>query len=176
MKLQFRISEPEFLTFQLYTLTKSEHVQSRMKRGRIFATIMGVILTVNLFVTSANIAGAIMIAVCVAIYMMYPRYHKWRMKRNFIKYIRHNYQERFNQVEELEIHDKGVLSRNQSGEGEIPKAELTELVEIQDLFLLRMKNGASIILPKKDVSELEKLKSKLKKIGVPFRAELDWAY
>lgn len=176
MKLQFRISEPEFLTFQLYTLSKSKHVQSRMKRGRIFASILGLILTFNLFISDATVAGFAFIGVTVLIYIFYPNYHKWRMKRNFKRYIHHNYQDRFDQQEELEIHDNGVLSRNVSGEGEIPKSDLTELVEIKDLFLLRMKNGASIILPKKDVQEIEKMKLQLKKIGVPFREELLWSY
>ncbi len=176
MKLQFRISEPEFLTFQLYTLSKSEHVMSRMIRGRMFAGILGLIPAVNLFITGQWIAGIAFIGVAGLIYLYYPKYHKWRMKRNYKKYIHHNYQDRFNQIEELKIHSKGVLSRNISGEGEIPKAELTELVEIKDLFLLRMKNGASIILPKKDIQEIEKVKAQLKKIGVSFREELNWEY
>lgn len=176
MNLRFQIAEQDFLTFQLYTLSKSAHVQSRMKRGRIFATILGLILSFNLFISDAKIAGFVMIGVCGLIYYFYPQYHKWRMKRNFKKYIRHNYQERFDQPEELTIHSKGALSKNISGEGEIPKSEFSELVEIDRLYLLRMKNGASIILPKKDIQEVEKLKVELKKINVPFREELNWSY
>jgi hypothetical protein len=147
-----------------------------MKRGRIFATILGLILAFNLFISDARIPSIVMIGICGLIYNYYPQYHKWRMKRNFKKYIRHNYQERFNQPEELTIHNQGALSKNISGEGEIPKTEFSELVEIDKLYLLRMKNGASIILPKKDIQEIEKLKSELKKINVPFREELDWKY
>ena len=176
MTLKFNISEKDFLTFQLYTLSKSEKVQQRMKRGRIFATILGVILAFNLFITEAFYAGIIMIVGIGLIYYFYPQYHKWRMKRNFAKYIKHNYHERFDKEEELTIHDKGILSKNMSGEGEIPKEELTKLMEIQDLFLIGMKNGAAIIIPKKGIGEASRLKSALKNIGVGYVAELDWKY
>ncbi len=176
MHLQFKISEIDFLTFQLYTLSKSEKVQQRMKRGRIFATILGVILAFNLFITDAMYAGIVMVVGIVLIYYFYPQYHKWRMKRNFANYIKHNYNERFDKEEELTVHDKGILSKNISGEGEIPKSELTKLIEIQELFLIGMTNGAAIILPKNEVSEASRFKSALKNIGVGYVAELDWKY
>ena len=97
------------------------------------------------------------------------------MKRNFKRYIHTNYKDRFEQTEELTFLSKGVLSKNISGEGEIPKAELTELVEISTIFLLRMKNGASIILPKGQVDG-KAVKAEVKKLGVPYREELNWKY
>ena len=98
------------------------------------------------------------------------------MKHNFANYIKHNYNERFDKEEELTVHDKGILSKNISGEGEIPKSELTKLIEIQELFLIGMTNGAAIILPKNEVSEASRFKSALKNIGVGYVAELDWKY
>ncbi len=175
MNLKFSISEDEFLTFQLYTLSKSLNVLKKMKRGQIFATILGIILAFNLFISDAFWPGTVMLVVCIGIYLYYPQYHKWRMKRNFKRYIHINYKDRFEQSEELTFHNKGVLSKNISGEGEIPKAELTELVEISTIFLLRMKNGASIILPKGQIDAL-KLKAQVKKLGLPFREELNWKY
>lgn len=176
MHLRFQIAEKDFLTFQLYTLSKSAHVQSRMKRGRFFATLLGLILTFNLFISSAPVAASVMVAVSVCIYLYYPNYHKWRMKRNFKKYIRHNYHDRFDQNEELTLHSKGALSKNSSGEGEIPKTDFTELVEIENLYLLRMKNGAALILPRDQLSEIDKFKTEIKKLGIPFRSELSWKY
>jgi prepilin signal peptidase PulO-like enzyme (type II secretory pathway) len=175
MNFKFSITAEEFLTFQLYTLSKSENVRKKMKRGQIFATILGVILAFNLFISDALWPSIVMLLVCIAIYFYYPIYHKWRMKRNYKKYIDYAYKERFDHPEELTFHPKGVLSKNISGEGEIAKADLMELVEIEKLLLLRMKNGASIILPKKEVDEAE-VKANVKKLGLPFRQELDWRY
>ena len=176
MQFTFKISESDFLTFQLYTLTKSENVKRKMKRGRIFATLLGAILAFNLLISHALYAGGIMMLGVVLIYIYYPKYHKWRMKSNFKKFIRRNYRDRFGVEEELHILPTGVLSKNISGEGEISKAELTQLVEIPSLFLLGMRNGSSIILPKAEKIDSQKLKSELKKIGIDYKAELDWKY
>ncbi len=176
MTFSFTISESDFLTFQLYTLSKSDNVLVRMKRGRIFATILGAILAFNLLISDALYAGVVMTIGVLFIYLLYPKYHKWRMKKNFQKYIRRTHKDRFDQPEELQIQAKGILSKNYSGEGEIKKSELFELIEIPTLFLLAMKNGASIILPKSQLTNTELLKSELKKIGVPYRAEMNWQY
>lgn len=176
MHLRFTISEDNFLSFQLYTLSKSEKVRKKMKRGQIFAPILGLILAFNLFISNAFWPGIIMSVLCVVIYFYYPTYHKWRMKRNFKMYIRRNYHDRFGQEEELTFMRNGVLSKNISGEGEIAKKELLDCIEISDLLLLRMKNGASLLLPKQQLSDLNVVKAEIKKLGLPFHAELDWKY
>jgi hypothetical protein len=55
-------------------------------------------------------------------------------------------------------------------------SELDLLTEIPDYYFLKMKNGSSIILPKRNIQEGEKLKKELKKLEVPLQQQLNWAY
>ncbi|MFA7273904.1 MAG: YcxB family protein [Crocinitomicaceae bacterium] len=176
MIFSFKIEQKDFLEFQLYTVSQSINVLKTRQRGRIITTLAAFLLTINLFVTGSQIAGLVMLVVAIFTYIFYPRFHRWRLKLHFTKYSKKNYGNHFGQDEVLEIHSNYIISKNIAGEGKVLASELDLLTEIPDYYFLKMKNGSSIILPKRDIQEGEKLKKELKKLGVPLQQQLNWVY
>jgi hypothetical protein len=176
MLFTFKIEKDDFLTFQLYTVSKSVNVLKTRRRGQLLTSIAGFLLSVNLFVTGSKIAAVFMLAISIMTYVFYPRYHRWRLKSHFKKYSKKNYGSQFGQEENLETQSDYVISKNIAGEGKVLSSELYDLTEIRDHFFLKMKNGSSIILPKRDIKEEKGLVKEFKKMGVPLIQELDWVY
>jgi hypothetical protein len=176
MLFKFSVEQIDFLTFQLFTVSKSDTVLRTRRRGQLLTSIAGLLLSINLFVTGSTIAGFVMLAVAVATYLFYPRYHRWRLKSHFLKYSKKNYGSQFGQEESLETKIDHIISKNIAGEGKVKSTELESLTEIADYYFLKMKNGSSIILPKRDIKEEKELVKELKKMGVPLIQELEWAY
>ena len=176
MILRFKIEQNDFLAFQLYTVSQSPSVLKTRRRGQIFTTFAALLLTLNLFVTGSQIAGSVLLLVSVITYVFYPKFHRWRLKLHFIRYSKKNYGDHFGQEEVLEIHSNHIISKNRTGEGTILASELELLTEIPGYYFLKMKNGSSIILPKRAIEESEKMIVEFKKIGVPFEQKLNWVY
>lgn len=176
MLFTFKIEQNDFLTFQLHTVSKSSTVLKTRRRGQLLTSIAGVLLALNLFVTGSKIAAVVMLAVAISIYLLYPRYHRWKLKSHFLKFSKKNYGSQFGQEESIETKSDHIISKNISGEGKVKSSELVELMEIQNYFFLKMKNGSSIILPKRDIKEEKALVKELKTMGVTLVQELDWVY
>jgi hypothetical protein len=176
MHITFKIEQDDFLTFQLYTVSQSKNVLRTRRRGQLLTTVAGLLLTLNLFVTGSYIAACVMLVFAIAIYFLYPRYHKWRLKSHFLKFSKKNYGSQFGQEESLETKGDHIISKNIAGEGKVNARELESLIEIKEHYFLKMKNGSSIILPKRDILETKELKKDLKKMGVKMIKDLDWVY
>jgi hypothetical protein len=176
MILNFKIEQKDFLIFQLYTVSQSANVLKTRRRGQIITTLAAFLLTLNLFVTGSRMAGFVMLVIAAVTYVFYPRFHRWRLKQHFKQYSKKNYGNHFGQDEVLEIHSNYIISKNIAGEGKVLASELDLLTEIPDYYFLKMKNGSSIILPKRNIQEGEKLKKELKKLEVPLQQQLNWAY
>ncbi len=176
MLFTFKIEQNDFLTFQLYTVSKSTNVVKTRLRGRILTSVAGLLLSINLFVTGSSIAATIMLGIAIGTYALYPKYHKWRLKKHFEKYSKKNYGTHFGQEESLETHTDYLVSKNISGEGKIDKSELEALTEIGDYFFLKMKNGSSIIIPKRFLKNPSDIENEIRKYGIVHSKELDWEY
>jgi hypothetical protein len=176
MIFTFKIEQNDFLTFQLYTVSKSKNVIKTRRRGQLLTSIAGLLLMLNLFVTGSKIAGIFMLVISILTYLFYPRYHRWRLKSHFKKYSKKNYGSQFGQEESLETKTDHIISKNIAGEGKVLTSELENLTEINDYFFLKMKNGSSIILPKRDLSNEKDLVNELKTMRVPLIQELNWMY
>lgn len=176
MLFTFKIEQNDFLTFQLYTVSKSLNVLKTRQRGRFLTSIAGLLLAINLFVTGSYIAGVLMLAVAILTYSFYPRYHRWRLKNHFIKYSKKNYGSHFGQEESLETNKDFIISKNIAGEGKVKVSELDSLIELSDYFFLKMKNGSSIIIPKRFLENSTDFINEIGKYNIPLTQELNWKY
>lgn len=174
MILKYKIKEQDFLDFQLFTASKSDRINKKKRNGWILLTV-GAIVIAFLFYLKENTTITIYFGfVAVVCGLFYPKYFKWRYKKYYKTYIKENYSKRFGETETLEINDNHILSKDKTGEGKINLSEIEIINETDNHFFLKISIGASLLIPKKELKNVDKLREKFKEIGLAINNETNW--
>jgi hypothetical protein len=174
------LDENDYLTFQLFTASKTP----RIKNGRIRSWILSIILLLSLaflFYESNNDALAVYFLILSGVAaIFYPMYSRWRYKSHYLKFIRDTFKNRFGESCELIMEGDTIITKDRSGEFKMNKSEIEEINEIKDYYFLKTRTGASLIISKRKSGELERLGHQIKSLvdnyGVKHNVELDWRW
>lgn len=83
MILEIKIEEQDFLTYQLFTASKSDRIQKKKIKGWMLLTIGCVLATIYFYVDqnpAMTVYFAVMTLICG---LFYPTYYRWRLKRHY---------------------------------------------------------------------------------------------
>lgn len=182
MILQYKIREEDYLTHQLYMASKSKSI----KRKRItfwiivpFAYALFAYLSYFDF-RQPNMAY-VMVGLAFFWFILYPFYSKWNYKRHYSKHINENLKGQFDQLVKLELNDQNISIKDEKGnKSEISFPTLKEIIEIPEHFLIKLTSNSSIILPKKEFSDIKEVQKFLglivKRHNIPFCKETQWKW
>lgn len=177
MEIGYTLDEDDFLQYQLYTSSKSKTIKRR--RLIMWALIPVLYLALALY-NYANknelLFPVILLIFTILWFIFYPIYSKFRYKKHYKKYVQTNYKTRFFKPVELNINSNYIEAKDFTGESKINISEIEYLVELKDQFLLHVSSNASIIIPKRDLQEIDDFKNEFKKLNIPIREELNWKW
>jgi hypothetical protein len=176
MTLEYKINEQDFLDFQLFTASKSDRINKKKRNGWILLTLGSIVIAFYFFL-SENIAMTIYFGlVAIVCGLFYPKYFKWRYKKHYKTYIQENYSKRFGQIEYLEINSDYIFSKDKTGEGKINLSEIERVDETDNHFFLKISTGMSLLIPKSELGNIDKLREKFKEIGLIINDETKWSW
>lgn len=174
------LDENDFLTFQLYTASKTPRIRRTRIRSWIF-TIVTFLCSSYLFYNSENNSlGNYFLVLTGLTLILYPFYSRWRYKRHYLNYIRDTYGNRFGEKCDLQITTDTIGSKDKTGEVIINKKEIEEINEIKDYYFLKARSGVTLIISKIKSDDIEKIEDLIKSLreeyGVKHNIELDWKW
>lgn len=176
MILEYKIEEQDFLDFQLFTASKSDRINKKKRNGWILLT-MGSVVMALYFYLNENVAMTIYFGlVAIACGLFYPKYFRWRYKNHYKTYIQENYSKRFGQVETLEINNDWIFSKDKTGEGKINISEIERVDETNNHFFLKISTGLSMLIPKKQLENVDELRENFEEIGLTVNNETNWTW
>ena len=176
MNYQYTIKEKDLLGFQIYTASKSERINRKKNAGRIIMTLISVFLLFN-FYSASNTAMTIYFSiVTITIWVLYPRYFKWRYTKLYSNFIIENYASMFNQIEFIEIQKNHLLIKNNTGEGKVKISEVERVIEVQNYLYVKFTVGTALITPKDQVSNYSEIIECYKALNIPCIDELNWKW
>lgn len=127
----------------------------------------GALLATIYFYMSHNMALAIYFAtITAASAIFYPKYFKWRFKKHYKTFVRENYSKRFGQEVKIEIGDDVVAMEEKAGEAKLNVSELEHVDETENHFFVKIASGGALIVPKRDLDNMNELRQKWKDIGL----------
>jgi hypothetical protein len=180
MNVEFTLEKEDFLTFQLYTASKSETVIKTRNKYRIRVPIAYAILSIILYEFADIIFAGIFLCVGLLWYLLYPYYIRKKYVKHYSKHIDEQYKNRFGKSESLTIKSDVIESKDIIGESKINMREIEELNEIKDYYFIKFSSGVSLIIPKNRIKKSEELKEKLQNIvsdlSIKHNQELDWKW
>jgi purine-cytosine permease-like protein len=176
MTFEFKISEQDFLDFQLFTASKSDRINKKKRNGWLFLTIGAIVVALYFYVNHNTFLSIYSGLVAIVFGLFYPKYFKWRYKKHYKTYIKDIYSKRFGQIETIEISNDSILSKDKTGEGRINLSEIEQIDETDNHFFLKISTGISLIIPKKELNNTANLKKKFKDIGLTLNDETNWKW
>ncbi len=176
MIYEYKLDENDFLEYQLFTVSKSERMLKKKRNSRILLTVGASIIS-GYFYISGNIGMTYYFAlIALLTSLFYPKYYKWRYRKHFLNFIRTNYTSKFNETSSIEITASQIIAKDASGEGRVQLKEVEKVSEVKDHFFILIKSGDSLIIPKKQLSNISDLLSEFSRNNISIEKELDWSW
>ena len=174
MKLEYKINEQDFLAFQLFSASKSERINKQKRHGWIIMTVGSLLVTFYFYLNHYTVMTIYFALIAIASGLFYPKYFRWKHKKNYKTHIQENYSKRFGQIETLEIRNDSIISKDKTGEGKIFLSELEKIDETKNHFFLKISSGLSLIIPKNEIENSDKLRQKFIDLGLTLNNETHW--
>jgi hypothetical protein len=120
--------------------------------------------------------GILYIIFAVGCFILFPAFQYKRHVRYFSNYVEDKYSELFGEVLEISLDQEYLYIKVLSSESKIAFCDIKEILEIEEYFILRFKLGRTALMPKKQISNFEEIKTffllQTTKLGVPFKEDL----
>jgi len=174
------LDESDYLTFQLYTASKTPRIRKARIRSWIGTTVSFACFA-YIFYGSDNNVLAVYFLVCAGLSLtLFPFYSRWRYKRHYLKYIRDTYKNRFGEKCDIEFDSDTIFTKDRTGEARINKSEIEEINEIRDYYFIKFRTGTNLIISKTKSDNIEKIKTEIKSLvdtmGIKHNIEPDWKW
>jgi hypothetical protein len=180
MTIEYTLDKVDFLTFQLYSASKSERIRKIRTRNKMMLPLVYLGISIILyFIESIELAIIIFLSGLLWI-LIYPFYDRRKYVKHYEKYILEIYKNRLGKPENLKFEGDYVHSSDFTGETKMYLSELEELNEISDYYYLKFNSGVSLIIPKRKVDNIESLDQFLNelatRLGIKHNIELNWRW
>ncbi|MBL7706394.1 MAG: hypothetical protein JNM21_12695 [Taibaiella sp.] len=180
MTINYYLDKDDFLNYQLYTASQSEHIKKKRLRGRIVLTLVYFLLA--LYSYSTDRTGLMIVACLVAVlgYFLYPLWDRKRYIRHYEQFIEAHRKERAGKKATLTFSDDFIYAVEGEMESKIPTTEIEEITEINTNIFMKLKSGQSLILSKNKIGELTALilflKAFAEQRGINYLQEQNWKW
>ncbi|WP_269524854.1 YcxB family protein [Coraliomargarita parva] len=170
MEITYSLTEDDFVAFQMYASGESKQQRKRRLRGRFLVPVIWGLIALYFVSDSDVVVGSVFLLGAVVWLLGYPAYAKWLYRRHFRNHLKENNRGQMNQEVTLRLETEGVFSSGVDSEGTLKYSGFDQLIELETLYLIRLKQGMTLLLPKERLAS-EELSSFMD--AVSMRTELE---
>jgi hypothetical protein len=174
------LDENDFLTFQLYTASKTPRNKNSRIRSWVLTVVTFACMAFLFYYSDNEYLGYYFLALSGLSLILFPFYSRWRYKQFYLRYIRDNFKNRFGEHTELEFNDDSFVARDKTGEVKINKSEIEEINEIKDYYFMKTRTGLTLIISKTKADDIERVRREVRSLveihGIPHNIELNWKW
>jgi hypothetical protein len=180
MTYEFQLEESDFLTQQLYRMSKLPKTRKDKVYGWIGTPILFAAVALFFWRSNNQPLTYYFIVLAIAAIAFYPAYHLWRYKRHCAKHVHNNVREMSDLRMSLTFGKDQFVMAGKTGESKINYSELKQVDELGTHFLLQLKNGQAVIVPKRELNDQPEFTTELHQIAadrqIYWNSETDWAW
>jgi len=176
MEFIYKLESIDFLQYQLFTASKSKRIIKKKMYGWLVFTLAASIFALYCYFNNST-ALAIYFGVIAAVWgLFYPKYFSWKYYKHYKSFINENYKNRFGKTTTVSFSKDYIIATDDTGEGKIKTREIINVNETSQHLFITFLSGASLIIPKRELTNFNELKNGLIKIGCSINNELSWAW
>lgn len=155
MKITYRLSEEDYVAFQMYISSVSEqHIQQR-NRNRLVVPILSSVLSFAMMASDNGTLGLILLLCSIGSYFVYPRFTKGQWERHFRKLVQGNYQKHIGVDISIELGHDGFTTATAEAQSELSLSSLDALVELERIYVIRFGDVHGLAVPKEGATTFE---------------------
>ena len=180
MTLEYTIDEKDFLTYHLYTTSKSESIKKRRVRNKVLVPIVYLALGLFSLYQDKMGLGIIFIVIGILWYFIYPLWEKQRYVNHFKAFIDERYKNTLGRMATMQLENEYILAKDEGAESKVLTTEIEEINEISSAIFIKLKTAQSIIFPKNKINDLnsliERLRALASTLNVKYNVEDKWEW
>ena len=151
MRIEFSLSENDYLTYNLYVLSKNQK-RKWLPRLLGFLSLLIIIYTIFNF-RNINLQGLMFPLLFFAIIASYVFFGKNIYLKKILKSnIRKNYQKYINKTVLMDINESFIIEKRGENETKTSVSELIEIISIPTLFLLKISENRAYLISKSQIN------------------------
>lgn len=159
VEIEYLLTEEDYLHFNMFHVKNSKTATRSLNLQRFLTPLFFVTFAfVFSAITDIALLGILMTFIVISILWMifYPKYFYAHVRRQTKKMIQEGKNEGLLGKHHLLMSEEGIFETTSNGETRIGWASLKECKEDEDYFYLYNSGLSAIILPKRDLTNVEK--------------------
>lgn len=180
MRIDYKIDENDFLTYQLYVASKSEKIKKNRKRTKLIIPVLYIALALWFMVQDSHSLAFIFFIIALFWFFLYPLWERRRYMNHYKRCIKEHYKDRIGKTASIEFDNELIIAKDSQIESKIVTRELEEIAEISTTIFIKLKGGQSLILPKEKINDIDSLTARLKELATYLHIEYNiddkWAW
>lgn len=180
MIIDYKIDENDYLTYQLFSASKSAHFKRKRQRNKIILPIIYVFFGLLFLFVNKSSLTILFFVVGFLWFFIYPLWERRRYIKHFKGFIKENYKDRLGRVATLEFTNEYILAKDSGSESKVLSTELEEICEIPTTIFVKIKSGQSFILPKDKIANIDNVIARLKELAtylkIKYAIDENWEF
>jgi YcxB-like protein len=180
MTTSYNLDQQDYLTHLHYASSHTERFIRMRKRTRLMMPCFFILIGLLLIGGESKTLSIIYFILAPVWYFFYPMFEKGSYTKQFKKFVQMSYKGVIDKITSFELEDDFISTKISGGESKVPTSEIEVIDEISSAVYIKLKSGATIILPKNKVSNIDAFIAHLKEIakahGVGYNVENDWVW
>ncbi|RFZ82218.1 hypothetical protein DYU05_16505 [Mucilaginibacter terrenus] len=152
MTITIVLTEEDYLTYLLYSASKSKRAQGT--RRKAWLTISGLLLVMGAAMLTSNdgFYSYYFFAAGLMSLVFYPLLQRYSYKKNYRKFVRDKMAYKIGKESILKFGTEYIETKDITGESRINTSEVAEINEIASHYFIRLKSGDGLVVPKTSVA------------------------
>ncbi len=175
MEINYRLEHQDFLTQQLYRITRDKNLQTKRTKQWIILPIASLAIAIYFYFSDLVPLAFTMGFYSIISFFLYRKYFDFRYKNHYEKFIYKNYSKRIGTNNSNEFLGTHILTKDEAGETKIKNEQVDFIADLPDHYIVHLKIGEVIIIPKAQIDTIA-LKEIFEARGFDLVDELNWKW
>ncbi len=180
MQTNYQLEEEDLVTYFLYTASKSELQQRRIKRSKYAVPAVLVAIGIAMAFLGDYNQGILFAIVAILWFMFYPPYLKRSFVKHYKKVVSETFKKSLGKNAFIDFSDGQIYCKDDGVESKVSFSEIEEISEISDYVFVKLQSGTSYVFCKKRLENPSAWLSYFRNLSleqnIPYNAELDWKW
>lgn len=180
MTYTFTLDKADYLNYQLFFVSTSEHHRKQRLKSRLTWTFTFLFLGFVCYREKVPFL-AIYFVILAVVYGIFSNYiSKWSSKRNLEAHIETVLKNRFDKPLSVIIDEHKIHEIEENYETKVSLSEIERIYETSDYFYAQLKSGIAIVFPRQKIENGDALEDQLRDIAaknqISFTEMTDWKW
>ena len=180
MQITFTYTEDDLLQHQLFIISQSRQVRKQRAKGKIFLLLIYSVIGIFIWERNGMVTAAVFFVVCLPLYFIYAYMEKRQYAKHIKNYVTDLVGQRGDRKTQLSLSLESIEMTDAETNTLSPRTDLEAIHETATFYALALKNGKSLLIPKRiftDGKEIHQLLQEMaEKFGLPYLENMKWRW